>query len=161
MPKRLIQVVREQGQLSHLRSTIKLTVTPQDFLPLLSILSQSGGILVCCEHGVIIHDGKPREYWVPYDRYKVVADKDTTFPIPPEHQSVCDMVLAGTFDLLAQRRRIFFSKYINIDIHTTGPVKRNKGCSCKNSCKGSCGCKRKGVNCHSGCSCPENCVLRQ
>ncbi len=70
--------------------------------------SDSGGILVCCQHGVITHDGMPGEYWVPCDRYKVVADKDTTFPIPPELQSVRDMVLAGTFDLTAQGRRISY-----------------------------------------------------
>ncbi len=31
----------------------------------------TGGILVCCEHGVVTHDGSRKDYWVPYDKYFV------------------------------------------------------------------------------------------
>ncbi len=33
----------------------------------------TGGILVCCEHGVITHDGSRKDYWVPDDKYDVKA----------------------------------------------------------------------------------------
>jgi len=35
----------------------------------------TGGILVCCEHGVITHDGSRKDYWVPYDKYTVNAER--------------------------------------------------------------------------------------
>ena len=31
--------------------------------------AESGGILVCCEHGIITHDGSKSQYWVPVDKY--------------------------------------------------------------------------------------------
>jgi hypothetical protein len=31
----------------------------------------TGGILVCCEHRVITHDGSRKDYWVPYDKYDI------------------------------------------------------------------------------------------
>jgi len=33
----------------------------------------TGGILVCCEHGVITHDGSRKDYWIPYDKYTINA----------------------------------------------------------------------------------------
>jgi len=40
-----------------------------------------GGILVCCEHGVITHDRSRKDYWVPYDKYDVKARAQDTCPI--------------------------------------------------------------------------------
>jgi len=40
----------------------------------------TGGILVCCEHGVITHDGSRKDYWVPYDKYTVNARAQDTCP---------------------------------------------------------------------------------
>ncbi len=36
----------------------------------------TGGILVCCQHGVITHDGMMGDYWIPYDKYQVLAKAD-------------------------------------------------------------------------------------
>jgi hypothetical protein len=55
----------------------------------------SGGILVCCEHGIITHDGTSNNYWVPYNKYRVIARNDTTFPISNKLQAMHDKVLAG------------------------------------------------------------------
>jgi hypothetical protein len=55
---------------------------------------ETGGILVCCEHGVISHDGSKGNYWVPYDKYKIVSQRDATIPIPPELQAIRGMVMA-------------------------------------------------------------------
>jgi hypothetical protein len=30
----------------------------------------SGGILVCCEHGIVTHGGSSKAYWVPYNKYR-------------------------------------------------------------------------------------------
>ncbi len=55
---------------------------------------ETGGVLVCCEHGVISHDGSKGNYWVPYDKYKIVSQRDATIPIPPELQAIRGMVMA-------------------------------------------------------------------
>jgi hypothetical protein len=57
----------------------------------------SGGILVCCEHGIITHDRTSNDYWVPYDKYRVIAQNDTTFTISNKLQAMRDKVLAGCF----------------------------------------------------------------
>jgi hypothetical protein len=55
----------------------------------------SGGILVCCEHGIITHDRTSNDYWVPYNKYRVIARNDTTFPIFDKLQAMRVKVLAG------------------------------------------------------------------
>jgi hypothetical protein len=57
----------------------------------------SGGILVCWERGIITHDGTSNDYWVPYNKYRVIARNDTTFPISNKLQAMRDKVLAGCF----------------------------------------------------------------
>jgi hypothetical protein len=52
--------------------------------------------MVCCEHGIITHDGTKNEYWVPYDKYRVIARNDATFPISYNLQVMHDKVLAGS-----------------------------------------------------------------
>ena len=47
---------------------------------------ETGGIMVCCECGVITHNRGEGEYWVPYDKYKVSASRDATLPIASELQ---------------------------------------------------------------------------
>ncbi len=55
----------------------------------------TGGILVCCEHGVITHDGSRKDYWVPYDKYDIKARAQDTCPIEEALQSVRNLVLEG------------------------------------------------------------------
>ena len=40
-----------------------------------AVKEETGGILVCCEHGVITHSGAKADYWVPCDKYRIVAKK--------------------------------------------------------------------------------------
>ena len=47
-----------------------------------AVKEETGGILVCCEHGVITHSGTKGDYWVPYDKYRIVAKKDEVIPLP-------------------------------------------------------------------------------
>ncbi len=42
----------------------------------------TGGIKVCCEHGIITHSGGPGVYWVPVDKYVVKAKADDFIPLP-------------------------------------------------------------------------------
>ncbi len=65
--------------------------------------------MVCCDHGVITHDGSKGKYWVPYDKYKVSASSNATLPIAQELQSVHDIVLSGEYNPKVQHR-ISFSK---------------------------------------------------
>jgi hypothetical protein len=59
---------------------------------------------------------------VPYDKYRVIALNDTTFPISNKLQAVKDKVLAGNFVDAKITPRISFSKYVIIDLGTTSPV---------------------------------------
>jgi hypothetical protein len=119
--------------------------------------TDTGGILVCYEHSVVTHDGTSNSYWVPHNKYKVIATNDSTFPISNKLQGVCDKVLAGNFVDDADKPRISFSKYVNIDLRSTNPVKKARGYSCKKGYNKGCGCKKKGLRCHSGCTCNGNC----
>jgi hypothetical protein len=100
----------------------------------------SGGILVCCEHGIGTHDGTSKDYWVPYNKYRVIARNDTTFSISDRLQAVCDKVLAGNFVDDKVARKISSSNYVDIDLGTASPVKKAKECSCKKRCNKGCGC---------------------
>jgi hypothetical protein len=109
-----------------------------------------GGILVCCEHGVITHSGKTGDYWVPYNKYRVVAKKDDMIPLMNAMEEVRNIVVAGKYDANAQKR-ISYAKLHDIMIQASSPAKRGKGCTCRRGCKKSCGCKKNGYKCHSGC----------
>jgi hypothetical protein len=117
----------------------------------------SGAIMDCCEHGIVTHDGTSNDYWVLYNKYRVIARNDVTFPISNNLQVMHDKVLAGSFVNDKSTPQISFSKYVNIDLGTTSLAKNTKGCSCKKGCNKGCGCKKKGLRCHSGCTCNGNC----
>ncbi len=58
----------------------------------------TGGILVCCQHGVITHDGSRKDYWVPYDKYTINATAQDTCPIEDALQSARNLVLEGRYN---------------------------------------------------------------
>jgi hypothetical protein len=86
----------------------------------------SGSIMVYCEHGIVTHDGTSYDYWVPYDKYRVIAQNDITFPISSNLQVMCDKVLEGCFVDDKSTPRISFSKYVDIDLGTTSLDKKLK-----------------------------------
>ncbi len=116
----------------------------------------TGGILVCCEHGVITHSGTKGDYWVPYNMYKVVVKRGDNVPLTEAMMALRVKVLMGQY-VPEDQKRISYAKLHDITIHTTSPAKRGKGCSCRKGCKKSCGCKKNGYTCHSGCFCNGNC----
>jgi hypothetical protein len=71
---------------------------------------------------------------VPYDKYRVIAPNDTTFPISNKLKAVRDKVLVGNFVDANITPRISFSKYVGIDLGMTSSVKKAKDCSCKKGC---------------------------
>ena len=121
---------------------------------------ESGGILVACEHGIITSSGSSKDFWVPNDQYKVVALAHERAAITEELQKVRDEIIQGTYNY-AEQPRISYAKYHDIIIQSTSPTKRGR-CSCKKGCKkGTCGCLKKGLTCHSGCSCNGNCQIEK
>jgi hypothetical protein len=66
-------------------------------------------ILVCCQHGVITHDGTRGDYWVPYVKYQVIEKADTMVPIETELQEVWNLVLAGTYKSIDQQKIIILN----------------------------------------------------
>jgi hypothetical protein len=69
----------------------------------------TGGVIVCCEHSVITHDGSRNPYYVPMDKYVVVATPDQNLHILPELQAVHNMVFTGTLNPNIQKH-ISYSK---------------------------------------------------
>ncbi len=120
------------------------------------INESAGGILICCQHGVISHDGTKGDYWVPYDKCQVIAKADAMVPFETELQEVQNLVLASNYESINQQR-ILYSKYHEREIGSNSPVKKGKGYTCKKGCGKNCGCKNKCMMCLSGCFCNGNC----
>jgi hypothetical protein len=121
---------------------------------------RTGGIRVCCEHGVITHDGSKGNYWVPRDKYEVKAPVGTYLPLPEDLAQVRKMVEDGVFimEMEATMPRISYSQMHQLQINANSPIKKSKGCGCKKGkCGKNCGCKKKNIRCHSGCTCNGNC----
>jgi hypothetical protein len=118
---------------------------------------RTGAVKVCCEHGVITHDGDKGDYWVPADGYLVKAKAGSFFPLSHELEQVRKLVEDGMFTGKGCPR-ISYSKMHQQQIGAVSPLKKGKGCGCKNGkCGSSCGCRRKKQSCHSTCSCNGNC----
>ena len=118
--------------------------------------NRTGAALVCCDDGVITHDGSKRDYWVPSDKYVINAGPEETVALPLSLQKVRDEVLSGTYDY-AGKRRISYGKYHAKVIGASSPCKQSN-CSCKNGkCSHRCGCRQKKIVCNSSCSCSGNC----
>ncbi len=118
---------------------------------------RTGAVKVCCEHGVITHNGEKDEYWVPADGYLVKAKAGSFFPLSNELEQVQKLVEDGMFTGVGCPR-ISYSKMHQQQIGANSPLKKAKGCGCKNGKGGSiCGCRRKKQSCHSTCSCNGNC----
>ena len=71
---------------------------------------ETGGVTVCCEHGVITHDGSRNPYYVPVDKYAVIAKPNENIPISKELMAVRKVVLAGKYNAKIQKT-ISYSKY--------------------------------------------------
>ena len=87
-------------------------------------VKKTGGILVCCDHGVITHSGTKMDYWVPVDKYSVVAKKDESIPLPADLQAVRELVVSGKYNPRTCPR-ISYAKLHEICINATSPIKRN------------------------------------
>ncbi len=78
---------------------------------------RTGGIKVCCQHGVIAHDGGKGDYWVPADKYIAKAPVGTFQPLPDDLAQVCKMVEDGIFiEEEAKCPRISYSKMHQLQI---------------------------------------------
>ncbi len=64
---------------------------------------------------------------MPYDKFRVIATKDRTFPISNKLQGVHDKVLAGNFIDDTSTPRISLSKYVDIDLGSASLVKKARG----------------------------------
>jgi hypothetical protein len=147
----------EPGAVVTLKVDYRTHSHAQGLIAIICDVKETGGILVCCDHSVITHSGTKGNYWVPVDKYVIVARKEEGCPLPAELAVVCQKVLSGEFDPKS-RPRILYSKLHERSINASSPVKRSMGCRCKNGvCGKACECNKKGVHCHSGCSCNYNC----
>ena len=118
----------------------------QSLIAIVYNVKKTGGILVCCDHGVITHSGTNADYWVPMDKYRIFARKEEGCPLRAELAAVCQMIFSGESDPKTCPR-ILYSKLHERSINATSLVKRGKGCKCKNGwCGKAYGCKKKESN---------------
>lgn len=85
---------------------------------------ETGGVKVCCEHGVITHDGSRNPYYVPVDKYAVIAKPNENIPISKELAAVRKVVLlAGKYNAKIQKT-ISYSKYVDLEHDPSTPTVR-------------------------------------
>jgi hypothetical protein len=134
-----------KGAVVSLHVDYRTNAHAQALLAIVYDAKETGGIMVCCEHGIVTHDGSVKDYWVPADKYRVAAKYDEDIPLPEELREIRNLVLSDTFDRIGPPR-ISYNKLHEKMIGATSPPIRKKGCGCKGGrCGKSCGCKRNGV----------------
>jgi hypothetical protein len=120
--------------------------------------TETGSAIVCCESGVLTHDGSSKDYYVPSDKFKVNAGVGESAVIPKKLEKVREDIIKGVYDY-EKMPRISYSKFHQECIEANSPCKRNV-CGCKGVCSARCGCRRKGFDCTSTCGCSGNCNWR-
>lgn len=71
------------------------------------VKDEAGGILVCTEWGVLVSGQKRSHYWVPCDRYEVIAnakDEDAGLTVSPTLDRIRLEILSGEFDPHKQKQ---------------------------------------------------------
>jgi hypothetical protein len=130
----------ELGAVVTLKVDYRMHSHAQCLITIIFDVKKTEGILVCCDHGVITHSGTKGNYWVPVDKYVIVARKEEGCPPSAELTAVCHMVLSGELDPKSCSW-ISYSKLYEKSINASSPVKRTMGCRCKNGvCGKACGC---------------------
>jgi hypothetical protein len=84
----------EVGAVCTLKVDYRTHSHAQGLIAIVYDVKTTGSILVCCDHGVITHSGTKAEYWVPVDKYSIVARKDEGCPLPTDLANVRQMVLS-------------------------------------------------------------------
>jgi hypothetical protein len=82
----------EVGAVCTLKVDYRTHSHAQGLIAIVYDVKTTGSILVCCDHGVITHSGTKAEYWVPVDKYKIVARNDEGCPLPADLADVRQMV---------------------------------------------------------------------
>jgi hypothetical protein len=120
--------------------------------------TETGSAIVCCESGVLTHDGSSKDYYVPSDKFKINAGAGESAVIPRRLNQVREDIMNGVYDY-KNMPRISYSKFHQECVQAESPCKRNV-CGCKGHCTARCGCRRKGLDCTSTCGCSGNCNWR-
>ena len=120
------------------------------------VKSETGGVLVVCECGLICAAEQLKDYWIPYDNYSIKAAADDMYALPEKLYNVRSQIVSGEFDV-GKCNRVTIQKAHQLIIGANSPCVR-KSCGCANGvCTGRCGCRQSKQKCHSGCSCNGNC----
>ena len=132
------------------------------------VSESAGGILVSTEHGILVSGVKRRPYWVPSDRYEVMAaadDEHAGLCVTPKLEQIHKTILDGKFDRstaktcsLSEEQKSFLG---------ASPVRALSGCKCKVSgnatktCARTCSCIKNKRPCSSKCLCNGNCLANK
>lgn len=120
--------------------------------------TETGSACVCCESGVLTHDGSQGDYYVPSDKFVISAGAGESAVLPVKLQEVRDDIMRGVYEYDKQPR-ISYAKFHQECIGAVSPCKRFI-CGCKGVCSKRCGCRKKNLDCTSTCGCSGNCNWR-
>jgi hypothetical protein len=81
----------EPGAVVTLKVGYRMHLHVQGLIASIFDVKKTGGILVCCNHGIITHSGTKTKgnYGVPVDKYVIVARKEEGCPLPAELAADC------------------------------------------------------------------------
>jgi len=71
----------EVGAVCTLKVDYRTHSHAQGLIAIVYDVKTTGSILVCCEHGVNTHSGTKTEYWVPVDKYSIIARNEEGCPL--------------------------------------------------------------------------------
>ena len=135
---------------------------PQGLIGVVVAVKITGGILVVCASGLLSSTNSKKEYWVPVDKYKVVARDHEECVLPHDLLTLRKLVLEGRFEMNTHGRITIQKAHQHVVGASSPCTKRKCGCKLGRCQKGKCGCSKvPGLSCHSGCSCNGNCSLFQ
>ena len=113
--------------------------------------SGAGGAVIVTEAGVISQGVAKTKYFVPLDRYVVKSDDVI---LSSRLNKIRQEILAGREDYKKMPQQSIAKIHKMLYKYT----KYRKGCTCKTSCCGLCGCVWSSVGCMKKCSCSGKCT---
>ena len=120
-----------------------------------NVKENTGGILACCESGVVVQGQTKCDYWIPIERYRVTCRPDEFGTSTDKLSEIRRQVLDKSFSP-STRPRVTLTEAHKYE--TGRSPKRRRACKCKDGkYTGRCGCVSNNLLCSSSCSCGGNC----
>ena len=126
---------------------------PQGLRGIVVQTRETGGVLVCCEYGMVSTGARKKEYWIPSDRYIMTQTKDEDAVLSVKLEQIRNEILSGSFSK-SDKDKICLSSAHAFLVGS----KTKKPCRCPKGCNWRCSCIKEKVACSSSCGCNGLCV---